>query len=166
MIIKLIVFVIFDRHKIYIIYVTGQRQKSLTFSIQQFANDTVGLLDALKIQKANVLGHSLGGIVAQQLAVTHPDKVNSLVLVGLSCGGKDHTPKPPQLLKLQSEITNISLNNIPIPQEESKSLLSFSLGSEWIRLHPESVENHPEFQDMFSSIPPNTKEQQKNLGAY
>ena len=38
------------------------------FSIQQFANDTVGLLDALKIQKADVLGHSQGSLVAQQLA--------------------------------------------------------------------------------------------------
>jgi alpha/beta hydrolase fold len=52
------------------------------FSIQQLANDTAGLLDALKIQKADVLGYSLGATVAQQLTVTHPDKVNRLVLVG------------------------------------------------------------------------------------
>ena len=42
------------------------------FSIQQFANDTVGLLDALKIRKADVLGYSMGSFVAQQLTVTHP----------------------------------------------------------------------------------------------
>ena len=35
---------------------------SKAFSIQQFANDTVGLLDVLKIQKADILGHSMGGI--------------------------------------------------------------------------------------------------------
>jgi len=58
------------------------------FSIQQLANDTAGLLDALKIQKADVLGYSMGGMVAQQLAVTHPEKVNRLLLVAASCGGK------------------------------------------------------------------------------
>jgi pimeloyl-ACP methyl ester carboxylesterase len=35
------------------------------FSIQQLANDTVGLLDTLKIQRADVLGYSLGSFVAQ-----------------------------------------------------------------------------------------------------
>jgi hypothetical protein len=47
---------------------TGNRP----FSIQQFANDTAGLLDALKIEKADVLGYSLGSFVAQRLTVTHP----------------------------------------------------------------------------------------------
>jgi pimeloyl-ACP methyl ester carboxylesterase len=136
---------------------------SKTYTVQQLANDTAGLLDALNIQRADVLGLSLGSYVAQQLTIMYPDKVNSLVLVGSSCGGKDQTPKPPELLKLQSEITNKSLNNIPISQEEMKSLLSFSLGSGWIKLHPESLENIP---DLFSSVPPNTIEQQKNIGLY
>ena len=37
------------------------------FSIQQFANDTAGLLDALKIRKADVLGFSLGSLVLNDL---------------------------------------------------------------------------------------------------
>jgi alpha/beta hydrolase fold len=47
------------------------------FSIIQFANDTAGLLDALKIQKADVLGFSMGTFIAQQLTLLHPEKVNS-----------------------------------------------------------------------------------------
>ena len=58
------------------------------FSIQQLANDTSGLLNALKIQKADVLGYSLGSFVAQQLTVTHPEKVNRLILLASSCGEK------------------------------------------------------------------------------
>ncbi len=77
---------------------------SKPYTIQQLANDTVGLLDVLKIQKADVLG----SYVIQQLTIMYPNKVNSLVLVGSSCGGKDHIPKPPELIKLQSEITNKS----------------------------------------------------------
>jgi pimeloyl-ACP methyl ester carboxylesterase len=61
---------------------------SKPFSIQQLANDTAGLLDALKIRKVDVLGYSLGSFVAQQLAVTHPEKVNRLILLAASCGGK------------------------------------------------------------------------------
>jgi pimeloyl-ACP methyl ester carboxylesterase len=67
---------------------------SKPYSIQQLANDTSGLLDALKIQKANVLGYSLGSFVAQQLAATHPEKVNRLILAAASCGGKEAIPKP------------------------------------------------------------------------
>jgi pimeloyl-ACP methyl ester carboxylesterase len=41
--------------------------------IRQLANDTAGLLDALKIPKADVMGYSLGSYLGQQLAITHPD---------------------------------------------------------------------------------------------
>jgi len=133
-------------------------------SIEQVANDTAGLLDALKIQKANVLGLSLGSYMAQQLTITYPEKVNRLILVASSCGGEDSIPKPPQFIKLQSEIVNKSLNNISISQEETKSLISASLGSGWIRLHPDSLENIPEAQDLFAGISPNTLEQQFNMG--
>ena len=137
---------------------------SKPFSIQQLANDTAGLLDALKIQKANVLGYSLGSYTAQQLTITYPEKVNRLILVAASCGGENSIPKPPQMLELQSEIVNKSLNNISISEEEIKSLISASLGSGWIRLHPDSLENVPETQDVFASVSPNTLEQQYNIG--
>ena len=63
------------------------------FSIHQFANDTAGLHDALNIEKADVLGFSLGSLVAQQLAVMHPEKINRLILVAASCGGKESIPQ-------------------------------------------------------------------------
>ena len=59
---------------------------SKPFTIEQLANDTSGLLDALKIQKANVLGLSLGSYIAQQLTITYPEKANRLILVASSCG--------------------------------------------------------------------------------
>ncbi|MGI8834242.1 MAG: alpha/beta fold hydrolase [Nitrososphaeraceae archaeon] len=113
---------------------------SKPYTYQQLANDTAGLMDALKIPKADVMGYSLGSYLAQQLTMMYPDKVNSLILVGSSCGGKDHTPKPPEFIKLQSDVVNKSLNNISITTEEIKSLVSASIGSGWIKLHPESLE--------------------------
>ena len=40
---------------------------SKNFTIEQFAADSAGLLDALKINKSDVLGYSMGGMIAQQL---------------------------------------------------------------------------------------------------
>ena len=54
---------------------------SKPYTYQQLANDSAGLLDALKIPKADVMGYSLGSYIAQQLAIMYPDKVNSLVLL-------------------------------------------------------------------------------------
>jgi pimeloyl-ACP methyl ester carboxylesterase len=65
---------------------------------------------------------------------------------------------------LQSEIVNKSLNNVSISQEEIKSLISASLGSGWIKLHPDSLVNIPEAQDVFASVSLNTLKQQYNIG--
>ncbi len=110
------------------------------YSIKLLGNDTAGLMDALKIQQANVLGYSLGTYITQQFASTHPDKVSSIILIAGTCGGKDHVPPSDEFIQLQDGILNKSLNNIPLSQDEMKSLVNASLGSGWIKLHPESVE--------------------------
>src|SRR5919112_6732408 len=88
------------------------------YSIKLLANDTAGLLDALKIQKASILGYSLGTFTTQQFAITHPDKVSSIILIAGSCGGKEGIPKPQEFLNLQADIVNKTQNNITIPQED------------------------------------------------
>jgi pimeloyl-ACP methyl ester carboxylesterase len=140
---------------------------SKAFSIQQFVNDTVGLLDVLKIRKADVLGHSMGGMVAQQLAVTHPEKVNRLILVSTTCGGKDSIPPSPQLAKFVTEFENKLLNNIPITPQEIKLTMSASLGPAWIRMHPNSLDTIPKkvlpAKDLFPGVPVNTMAQQQKV---
>ena len=138
---------------------------SKPYTYQQLANDAAGLLDALKIPKADVMGYSLGSFIAQQFTIMYPDKVNTLTLVGSSCGGKDHTPKPPEFLKLQSEIVNKSLNNVSISQEEMKELVAASLGSGWIKLHPEVLENIPtDLQQAKPGLSPEAMNNQMNVG--
>jgi pimeloyl-ACP methyl ester carboxylesterase len=126
------------------------------YSIQLLANDTAGLLDALQIQQANILGYSLGTFTTQQFAISYPDKVSSVILIAGTCGGKDDVPRPPEFNRLQSDIVNKSLNNIPLSQKEMKSLVNASLGSGWIRLHPESAEipENITFQQMKPSLSP------------
>jgi pimeloyl-ACP methyl ester carboxylesterase len=139
------------------------------YTHQQLANDTAGLLDALKITRANVLGYSLGSYLAQQLTVMYPEKVNSLVLVGSSCAGKDHTPKPPEFIKLQSDIVNKSLNNIPHTAEELKLLVAASVGSGWIKLRPESLDipaNITTLQQIKPGLPPEIADNPNKVGKH
>ena len=127
------------------------------------------MYDALKIPKAAIMGYSLGSYIAQQVTMMHPDKVNNLILIGSSCGGKDHTPKPPEIIKLQSKIVNQSLHHIPIPHEEMQALTVASLGPGWIRLHPESAkvpENITTLQQLKPGLPPEVANDQNIVGKY
>lgn len=57
------------------------------YSVRMMADDTAGLLDALKIPRAHMLGESMGGMIAQELAINHPEKVMNLILVCTFPGG-------------------------------------------------------------------------------
>ena len=103
---------------------------SKPYIIQLLANDndTAGLMDAMKIQQADVFGYSMGGIIAQQVVLTHPEKVNRLILIATTCGEKERIPPSPQLAKLGREVIDKLLNNIPITPQEIKMMASTSLG--------------------------------------
>ncbi|MCH7811025.1 MAG: alpha/beta fold hydrolase [Chloroflexi bacterium] len=57
------------------------------YTIPQMANDTLGLLDALEVPRAHVFGVSMGGMIAQELALATPERVNALILGCTSPGG-------------------------------------------------------------------------------
>jgi len=58
-------------------------------TIRQFAQDAVGLLDTLELDSAHVLGISMGGMVAQEIALANPERVRTLTLGCTYCGGLD-----------------------------------------------------------------------------
>jgi hypothetical protein len=131
------------------------------YTMQQLANDAAGLLDALKIPKTDVMGYSLGSYIAQAFTTSYPEKINNLILVAATCGGEDGIPAPPEFMKMQSGVLNKSVNNIPTTADEMKQLVVASLGSGWIKLHPESLDI-PENMTLLQSKPGLTPETMNN----
>ena len=67
---------------------SGTRDRPTT--MDDLANDLAGLLDSLEIDKAHVVGLSIGGMTAQVFAVLHPQRTESLVLISTAA----HMPPP------------------------------------------------------------------------
>ena len=74
----------------------GQSESlAYAYTTEAMADDAVTILDALDIGRVHVYGFSLGGMVAQQVGLRHPKRVQSLVLGGTHSGGRRTTfPEP------------------------------------------------------------------------
>jgi 3-oxoadipate enol-lactonase len=66
------------------------------FTLGRLAGDAAGLLDALGIDAAHVVGVSMGGMVAQELTLRHPERVRTLVLGCSYAGGEGSSLTPPE----------------------------------------------------------------------
>ncbi|MGH6942292.1 alpha/beta fold hydrolase [Hypericibacter sp.] len=60
------------------------------FRLADYAADAVGLLDALGIEQAIYVGHSLGGLVGQEVALTYPERLRGLVMVTTTTNSRDN----------------------------------------------------------------------------
>lgn len=73
------------------------------YSVPMMAQDTVNLMVNLGIERAFIMGHSLGGYIAQEIAVTRPDLVEKLILASTTHGGKNVIPITPEAYKLLTD---------------------------------------------------------------
>jgi pimeloyl-ACP methyl ester carboxylesterase len=60
----------------------SDRPENPDYSVQTWADQTLGVMDALGIEKAHMIGNSFGGAIALRLATQHPERVDKLVLMG------------------------------------------------------------------------------------
>jgi pimeloyl-ACP methyl ester carboxylesterase len=79
------------------------------YAVAELARDACAVLDAAGIERAHVVGTSLGGMVAQELALSHPERVERLVLACTTPGGARAHPMPARTVALMLEAPTLPL---------------------------------------------------------
>jgi pimeloyl-ACP methyl ester carboxylesterase len=103
-------------------------------SIQQFANDTAGLIDTLGIKKpVDILGLSMGGLIAQEITLLHPDKVNRLIIYASSCGGKESLPP---------QVSPDVMTSMVSGNASTDTFLSTLFPKGWIKQHTDYIQKN------------------------
>jgi pimeloyl-ACP methyl ester carboxylesterase len=110
----------------------------MEYSIRQFADDTAGLIDSLDISKIHVLGISMGGYIAQELALNYPDTVKSLVLGCTGCGGDRAVIMSPE--RMEKFTANKGLN----PEEILRKDMDIYFSDEYVSQNTEKIEKFVE----------------------
>jgi pimeloyl-ACP methyl ester carboxylesterase len=87
------------------------------FDVEQLADDAARVIEVLGIERTNLLGWSMGGFIAQTLALQHPSRINKLVLLSTDPGGADAALAPAEVW---SQLTDMS----GTPYEQARRLLS------------------------------------------
>ena len=105
----------------------------IPYSMDMLVGDAVGLLERLGIASAHIYGVSMGGMVAQELALRYPKLVSSLVLGATTCGG-GHAAMPSQAT-LQKLFGIMTLS----PDEAVKVSTSVTFSPTFIERHPEKI---------------------------
>jgi len=116
------------------------------YTIRLFADDTAGLMNALGIPKAHVLGLSMGGAVAQELAINYPEKVEKLILCS-TCSQHRGTQEERRMTEAwtqasKEELIKMSLSS-PLASEYPRDFLRdfpiafLGLTSEFVKENPD-----------------------------
>ena len=103
---------------------------SSKYAFSQLADDTAGLIRALGYAQVDVLGWSMGGNVAIDLTVRHPEVVGSLISYAGSAGGAQAAPPTPEALAVLMDTSGT-------PEERGMKLLELLFPAKYRSAHPD-----------------------------
>ncbi|MDP9697701.1 alpha/beta hydrolase [Paenibacillus polysaccharolyticus] len=92
----------------------------LPYTLDDMSADTLGLLDALEIEKAHIVGRSMGGMIAQLVASQYPERVLSLTSIMSTTGNPELPPTSPEVMALMT-------GPAPNPMEDEEGYLAHSV---------------------------------------
>jgi pimeloyl-ACP methyl ester carboxylesterase len=112
----------------------GQSDKPAgPYTASLLAADVAGLLDALGVEQASVMGHSMGGFIAQAFALEHPQRLSRLVLASTNFGGPRHVPISAEAMAVLSDVSSD-------PVTRFKNGLAVSTAPGFAEQHPEIIQ--------------------------
>ena len=128
------------------------------YTAAQMAADTAGLIDALGITRTHVVGTSLGGFIAQEVALARPELIDRLVLVSTGFGGERFVPMPQRTAEL------IALAPTLPDEERLRRFIQNAFGDQYVAARPDVVETVMDFRRA-SGQPLEAYMAQSNAGA-
>lgn len=103
------------------------------YSAQMLADDTAALAGALGLERVAVWGHSMGGFVAQAMALSYPQLVHKLVLSATNFGGPNH-------VRISQEALLVLMDSRGDPVERLRRGFGVSTAPDFVQREPEFVE--------------------------
>ncbi|MDH4068635.1 MAG: alpha/beta hydrolase, partial [Dehalococcoidia bacterium] len=116
---------------------TGRSDKpEMPYTASMMAGDVAGLLDVLDIGAANVLGYSMGGMIAQEFVLNYPNRANSVMLGATFYGGPKSVLPSPEAMAffLNPEIDKLSAEDI------ARGLVPMLWNTEFVQNNPAVIE--------------------------
>lgn len=80
-------------------------------TIRMMADDTIALLDTLGIERPHVLGISMGGMISQEIAISHPQRVNGLVLGCTAAGAPNAVAAAPEVYEQMAPVPGMPIED-------------------------------------------------------
>ena len=111
------------------------------FSVEDLADDAAAVLEELGIAKAHVLGISMGGFIAQELALRHPDRLLSLNLGCTHCGAPEAVFMEAEVARRMTDLARLGWTN-----ESVTASLDLNFSPEFIQADPDFMQTYVELR--------------------